>query len=282
MNNIITKQFPNILLTLSVATFAAGCSTQQSASTSGSQLVGQQRHKDCRNDKTMPGCQPANKVVQQKRDPLRLLEEEPTPAVMRKTVISANKPTTPAIKPAPTLGVVTSEPKLPKKATQPAVKPVPQPAVTRPHVAPIPTPAASKITATPQAKPAVKHKQTTRRLTLNGGTNFRTASSTLNRAGKRKLATLARTLNSPNTKVTRLLIEGYTDSVGAADFNQVLSLKRANAVADYLATQGLVRSSMETVGHGENSPIADNKTKAGRALNRRVEITATGTRQTRR
>ena len=79
-----------------------------------------------------------------------------------------------------------------------------------------------------------------------------------------------------------MLIEGHTDSAGSAAGNQVLSLKRANAVADYLAEQGLMRSSMETVGLGEGSPIADNKTKAGRAQNRRVEITATGSRQTTR
>jgi OOP family OmpA-OmpF porin len=62
--------------------------------------------------------------------------------------------------------------------------------------------------------------------------------------------------------------------------NQVLSLKRANAVAEYLAKQGgFARSSMRTVGLGESKPVASNKTRKGRAQNRRVEITATGTRQ---
>jgi len=62
--------------------------------------------------------------------------------------------------------------------------------------------------------------------------------------------------------------------------NQALSLKRANAVAEYLAKKGgFARSMMQTVGLGESKPIGNNKTRKGRAQNRRVEITATGMRR---
>ena len=66
---------------------------------------------------------------------------------------------------------------------------------------------------------------------------------------------------------------GHTDSVGAAEFNQGLSERRATSVASYLETQGQVRPErMEISGRGENDPMADNGTDEGRALNRRVVI----------
>jgi outer membrane protein OmpA-like peptidoglycan-associated protein len=67
-----------------------------------------------------------------------------------------------------------------------------------------------------------------------------------------------------------LLIDGYTDNVGNDFANQQLSESRTQACADYLASKGVDRSIMTTVGHGENDPIADNSTSAGRRQNRRV------------
>jgi OOP family OmpA-OmpF porin len=71
-----------------------------------------------------------------------------------------------------------------------------------------------------------------------------------------------------------VLIEviGHTDSTGDADYNQVLSERRAKAVADYLVGQGVKETLFTTSGMGESSPIADNSTKEGRAQNRRVEL----------
>jgi OOP family OmpA-OmpF porin len=69
-------------------------------------------------------------------------------------------------------------------------------------------------------------------------------------------------------------LEGHTDSIGAAAYNKKLSEKRANAVKKYLIDKGGVAPSrLSTVGHGEDSPIAPNNTKEGRAKNRRVELT---------
>lgn len=69
-----------------------------------------------------------------------------------------------------------------------------------------------------------------------------------------------------------LTIIGHTDSVGPAAYNQNLSERRANAVADYLASKGVSRSNMTISGQGESNPVADNSTASGRAQNRRVEI----------
>jgi OmpA-OmpF porin, OOP family len=70
----------------------------------------------------------------------------------------------------------------------------------------------------------------------------------------------------------RLTIVGHTDSIGTDAYNQKLSERRAQAVADYLATKGVAKETMTVTGKGESQPVADNKTSEGRAKNRRVEI----------
>ena len=71
-------------------------------------------------------------------------------------------------------------------------------------------------------------------------------------------------------------IDGYTDSTGAAKFNQELSQKRADAVKAYLIQNGIAASRLSAKGEGEADPIAPNSTIAGRAENRRVELTPAG------
>ena len=71
---------------------------------------------------------------------------------------------------------------------------------------------------------------------------------------------------------TKVAITGHTDSTGPAEYNQMLSEKRAQDVADYLAGKGISADRMTVSGMGESAPIADNSTKAGRAENRRVEV----------
>ena len=74
----------------------------------------------------------------------------------------------------------------------------------------------------------------------------------------------------PKNKVR---VEGHADSVGNADYNQKLSEMRAKSVAGYLIEKcSIPESRIETIGYGETRPIASNKTVAGRAQNRRVEI----------
>ncbi len=73
----------------------------------------------------------------------------------------------------------------------------------------------------------------------------------------------------------RIVISGHTDSKGSASSNMELSLNRAQAVVDYLASHGVRSSRLSAVGYGEIRPIADNATEAGRARNRRIEIAVT-------
>ena len=70
-------------------------------------------------------------------------------------------------------------------------------------------------------------------------------------------------------------VQGHTDSTGKYEINKELSEKRANAVRDYLIEQGVDFQRLTAVGYGPDVPIADNKTKAGRAKNRRVEFKIT-------
>lgn len=76
-----------------------------------------------------------------------------------------------------------------------------------------------------------------------------------------------------NYESTIVNIAGHTDSTGSAEYNQQLSVNRANSVRDYLIRKGVIPQRILTTGYGESMPIADNATDAGRARNRRVEIT---------
>lgn len=72
---------------------------------------------------------------------------------------------------------------------------------------------------------------------------------------------------------TLIEVAGHTDSTGPASYNQSLSERRAATVAQYLKSQGIMAQRIVTRGYGERYPIADNATAAGRAENRRVELT---------
>ncbi|MNV80370.1 putative lipoprotein YiaD precursor [compost metagenome] len=71
---------------------------------------------------------------------------------------------------------------------------------------------------------------------------------------------------------TLIDVDGHTDSTGSASYNQGLSERRAASVANYLASQGVDQRRMATMGFGQERPIASNASEAGRAQNRRVEI----------
>jgi outer membrane protein OmpA-like peptidoglycan-associated protein len=73
-----------------------------------------------------------------------------------------------------------------------------------------------------------------------------------------------------------LAIEGHTDTIGTPDFNMKLSQQRADSVRDFLSKQGLSPDTITAKGMGQDSPVADNSTAAGRKLNRRVEIIVSG------
>ncbi len=88
---------------------------------------------------------------------------------------------------------------------------------------------------------------------------------------------VATTLNEYRS--TAIDIYGHTDSSGSDSYNQGLSERRAQSVANYLTSRGVDRVRIATRGYGETQPIADNSTDAGRAANRRVEIRLVPIRQ---
>jgi OmpA-OmpF porin, OOP family len=71
---------------------------------------------------------------------------------------------------------------------------------------------------------------------------------------------------------TRILIEGHTDSRGSDEYNEVLSERRAKAVATELMSRGISPDQVQTLGRGKSYPVASNDTPEGRQRNRRVEI----------
>ena len=110
-------------------------------------------------------------------------------------------------------------------------------------------------------------------ITLNmpGNITFAFDSSNLQSQFYPILNNVADTLNEYNQTVIE--VAGHTDSVGTASYNQTLSEQRARSVANYLSGRGVMQQRMIVTGAGETRPIASNDTEAGRAQNRRVEIT---------
>jgi outer membrane protein OmpA-like peptidoglycan-associated protein len=101
--------------------------------------------------------------------------------------------------------------------------------------------------------------------------SFESGKSDLLAGGTNRLQPLINYLRLSPT--TRVRIEGYTDNVGGADFNQKLSLDRANSVKATLTAGSIDGGRIETIGSGLEKPVATNKTVSGRQSNRRVEIT---------
>lgn len=118
----------------------------------------------------------------------------------------------------------------------------------------------------------VNHDTTTGniKLTMPGNITFAHDDATLNSAFLGSLNQLAATMRQYGE--TTIVVAGHTDSTGQAAYNQALSERRAAAVRDYLVSQGVSPSRIQTVGYGMRQPVASNATEAGRAQNRRVEL----------
>jgi len=106
---------------------------------------------------------------------------------------------------------------------------------------------------------------------------FQTAQSTLSNAVYNSLDKLTTILNK--YPETNLEIAGHTDSKGTDEYNQGLSERRAEAVANYLVSRNISRSRIVTRGYGERYPKYSNNTEEGRAGNRRVEFQITANDQ---
>ena len=106
---------------------------------------------------------------------------------------------------------------------------------------------------------------------MTGGTAFDTGSDRIKAAFYPSLDKIAGVVNRYGK--TQLAIVGHTDSTGTLQKNMDLSQRRATAVQDYLLSRQVIPQRLSASGVGPNQPRADNTTEAGRALNRRVEIT---------
>ncbi len=136
---------------------------------------------------------------------------------------------------------------------------------------------APKVTPPPPPPPPKVVKPTVEVVTLQGKVLFPVNSARLSADGKKALDEVIERLRTFD-KVKSIVITGHTDSTGSAAYNQKLSERRANAVRDYLISRGVNPALITAIGKGESEPIASNKTRKGRAMNRRVEIQITGTK----
>jgi outer membrane protein OmpA-like peptidoglycan-associated protein len=114
-------------------------------------------------------------------------------------------------------------------------------------------------------------KKTARGMVITlGDVLFSTNKAQLSSGGTRNVQKLADFLKQFEQR--KVMIEGYTDSTGSNEYNQMLSVRRADAVRTALIDMGISSDRINTRGYGEAFPVASNKTAAGRQQNRRVEI----------
>ena len=97
-------------------------------------------------------------------------------------------------------------------------------------------------------------------------------SATLNDDGKAVIEEYRSSLSNELTDSYMVLVVGHTDSSGDTTYNDALSLKRAQSVADYLVSTGASEEAIRVLGRGSREPIASNETREGRMENRRVDI----------
>jgi OOP family OmpA-OmpF porin len=120
-------------------------------------------------------------------------------------------------------------------------------------------------------KESISHK-----ITFGSDELFDFDKAVLKAPAKAKLDALAAEMQGAD--ITAIHVIGYTDSVGTDAYNEKLSLRRADAVRDYLVSKGVNASVIDAEGKGKRDPVADNKTKEGRSQNRRVDVQVEGSK----
>ncbi len=133
-----------------------------------------------------------------------------------------------------------------------------------PHVTPPPPPPPPAVDEPPPPPPVVR-----KRIVLRGVTfDF---NQSLIRDDSRPVLDEARDALNANRDLL-VVVEGHTDFIGSDEYNEALSIRRAEAVYRYLVNGGIAPERLSVVGYGESRPVADNETESGRAQNRRVEL----------
>ena len=163
----------------------------------------------------------------------------------------------------PAMAIIECDPDLVPKPPAPVAVPPPPP--------PPPPAPAKPAPAKPKPAPVAE------KVTLAADVLFDFDKSVLKPEGKAKLDDLANKVRAINLEV--VIAIGHTDSIGSDAYNQKLSVRRAESVKAYLVSKGVEPNRVYTEGKGEKQPVADNKTRDGRAKNRRVEIEVIGTRK---
>jgi OOP family OmpA-OmpF porin len=155
-----------------------------------------------------------------------------------------------------------------------ALKPVAAPAAAPPPPAPRAAPAMPA--PAPAPAPVAAPQPTSEKVTFAADAFFDFDKATLKPEARAKLDDLVDKTKGIALEV--VIAVGHTDSIGSNAYNTRLSTARANAVKDYLVSKGVEKNRVYTEGKGESQPVADNRTREGRAKNRRVEIEVVGTR----
>jgi OOP family OmpA-OmpF porin len=136
-------------------------------------------------------------------------------------------------------------------------------------------PAVPAVPAVPAAPKAEAPTPTAVKVNYAADTLFDFDKSVLKPAGKQALDSLAGKISNMSFEVA--IVIGHTDSVGTEEYNLKLGSRRAAAVKAFLISKGVPAARIYTDSKGEKQPVASNKTKEGRAKNRRVEIEVVGT-----
>ena len=162
-----------------------------------------------------------------------------------------------------------------------AIQPPPPPPPPAARTAPPPPPAAPPPVMAPPptvapVAPVVAPKPVQEKVTFAADAYFDFDKSVLKPEAQAKLGDLVDKTKGVNLEV--IIAVGHTDAVGTSDYNQKLSIARAESVKSFLTSKGVEKNRVYTEGKGKTQPVADNKTAEGRSKNRRVEVEVVGTR----
>ena len=149
----------------------------------------------------------------------------------------------------------------------------PPPVAPKPVAKPAPKPMAK---AAPAPAPVVTKPAVLERVTFGSDALFAFDHYNLKPAARARLDALVQQMHG--ARINAIHVVGYTDSIGTEKYNQKLSERRADSVRNYLIQDGVPADIITAEGRGKHDFVASNKTAAGRAKNRRVEVEVDGSR----